>query len=321
MAGAGSLAKGESMRSRWLVFLVALWVLSFPLQGGATIYMISYEPNWGDPIIEADVHWAALYTVENTSGVATKVGDIKYQGSTILLTDIAYSPNTGNLYAINSDDTGSQLYTLDYLNPVSGVVQATLLHTLSVQNLQGLALAPDGEYLYAGSGTSGTEGENPGALYTIYPSNGSTTLVGSMGSLSPTQPIGMGYGNSHVYSGDLDFDNNKTIYGSVSSATADHSADIFSLSILDPSSGKATLMGSGFQNGAITGLAFMPNFTPMVGGVMYGCDYSGAFYQVDTDSGDLTFIGSNAICQVGMTYAPPPFAPLVHAPALMLLLD
>jgi hypothetical protein len=192
--------------------------------------------------------------------------------------------------------------------------------TFSVTGLQGLTVSPDGVHLYAGSGTSGTEGENPGALYTIDPYNGAITLVGSMGSLSPTQPIGMGYGNSYVFGGDLDFDAGHNFYGSVSTATADHSADIFSFASLNPATGKATLVGSGFDNGAVTGLAWVPNNTVQLG-QMYACDYSGAFYSLDIEAGTLDFLGSNGICQVGMAYAAPPFGAQIPARVLMLLLD
>ena len=91
----------------------------------------------------------------------------------------------------------------------------------------------------------------------------------------------------------------RPLYGSVSSATADHDADIFSLCTLDPATGKATLIGSGFEN-AITGLAFVQDSNPPTG-TMFACDYSGAFYRLNTEDGGLVFLGSNAICQVGMT--------------------
>jgi hypothetical protein len=306
------------MRSKWTFLFIALFLLSFPIQGRATVYMISYEPNWGAPAA-GDAHWAALYTVNISNGAATKVGNIECQGNQIVLTDIAFSPDTRKLYAINGDDSGTQLYTLDYLNPVSGVVKATLLCSFDVIDLQGLAMSPEGEYLYAGSGTTGTAGETPGDLYLIYPLEAKISLVGSLGSLSSTQPIGMGYGNSYVFGGDLELDSNKIMYGSVSTATADHSADIFSFSTLDPGTGKATLIGNAFDNGAITGLAFVPgSYSP---GIMYACDYSGAFYQLNTEDGSLVFLGSNAVCQVGMTYAPPVTDAQVPAHVFMMLLD
>jgi hypothetical protein len=310
------------MRAKWTVVLIAFLVLWFPLQGMALgadwkMYMISYEPNWGSP--ESDTHWAALYTIDINNGAATKVGDIEYQGNKIVLTDITFSNSTLKMYAINSDDTGTQLYTLQYNNPVSGIVQATLLHTFTVTDLQGLALSPEGEYLYAGSATTGAEGETPGALYLLYPDDGKITLVGSLGSISADQPIGLGYGSRYNVGGDLDFDEDNILYASICSNTADHSADIFGLATLDPSSGQATLVGSGFEN-PVTGMAYASLSLPLTA-AMYACDFSGAFYQVNTQTGTLTYVGSNGICQVGMTFAAPYQPPGKGASATAALLQ
>ncbi len=88
--------------------------------------------------------------------------------------DLAFDPATNTLYAIaNVDGRRDQLVTL---NPVTGV--ATVIGSLGVENMEGLALAPNG-VLYGSTGSSRPATRD--RLWTINRTNGTASLVGPFG--------------------------------------------------------------------------------------------------------------------------------------------
>jgi hypothetical protein len=88
----------------------------------------------------------------------------------------------------------------------------------------------------------------------------------------------------------------------------------YSMANIDPDTGAATPIGEGFGQTAITGLAF-------VGDTLYGSDFSGNFYRIDTASGTLVLLGNNGQAQMGLASVPTTMPGRGAIPALMLLLD
>ena len=179
------------------------------------------------------------------------------------------------MYGIYNDGEGDpgQLYTLDFQNPVAGVVPATLVANLTVGGLEGLTASLDGS-LYAGSTN----------LYRLNPANGQATLLGPMS--TPQQPMGM--------TGDLDFgDNDAALLGIV---TVQGAQPPYYLASLNQSTGAATPIGVGFQE-------YVDSLV-IVDRTIYGGDIGGDFLTIDPVTGDTYTLGNNGLWMRGMTYVP-----------------
>jgi hypothetical protein len=213
-----------------------------------------------------------LYTV-TTSGVATLVGQIKEGTTALSITDIAYSPVDGRMYAISTN----HLYYLDFLNNDGGDVAATSIGvTTGAINLQGLGVKADGT-IYAGSSGS------PGHLYTLSSSNGAATATSN------------NFGSSLGIYGDLAFSSGGTLYGMFSGGSHPNQ-----LGTVNTSTGVATLL-NGPQVEQTDGLAF-------IGTTLYADTYAGTLLTLNISNGSkLTEInirsgGQDLKNEKGLTY-------------------
>ncbi|RJR43272.1 MAG: hypothetical protein C4567_06010 [Deltaproteobacteria bacterium] len=304
------------MRSRWLVCLIMILVLTFAfrVEAGAdagTVYMLAQESNVEPPLTT----WSTLYTVDTATGAATKVGDIEHLGALIQLDDIAWDGY--NMFGIASDIYAmTRMYSLDFLNPIEGRVRATntgvILEGLGIAGL-GVVFGSDGSLLYGGSLLGTTDDGMAGGLYLLDPNLEMPEYVGPM-STTPGTYTAMGIGPPQMDGGDLAASMLRPwLYGSVVQAT-DEAVIKYSLAIFDLHTGEATLIGEGWGQTAITGLAFVVD-------TLYGGDFNGNFYRIDTGDGTLTLLGNNGKAQMGMTSIDWSLPGQRSAPALMLLLD
>jgi hypothetical protein len=144
-----------------ILFMSGLLLLIPWLSFANTIYM---ETRSGSPVV------SSLYTVDNSSGVASKVGDIKTStGGNLTINDIAYDPGHQTMYAI----AVNRLWNLDYTS-ASGIVTATAVGGSGVTGRQGLEVI--GSTIYAGTAKTTSAS---GALYTLDPATGAAIEVGS----------------------------------------------------------------------------------------------------------------------------------------------
>jgi hypothetical protein len=213
-----------------------------------------------------------LYTV-TTSGAATLVGQIKEGTTPLSITDIAYSPINGRMYAIST----THLYYLDFLNIDKGIVAATSVGvTTGATNLQGLGVKADGT-IYAGSSGS------PGHLYILSSSTGAAT------------PTSNSFGSSLGIYGDLSFSSGGTLYGMFSGGSNPNR-----LGTVNTSSGVANLL-TGPQIEQTDGLAF-------IGTTLYADTRDGKLLTLNTTTGaklteqEIRSGGQKLINEVGLTY-------------------
>jgi hypothetical protein len=150
------------MVNRKIIFCVAGFLLFIPALAFAnTIYM---ETRSGSPVV------SSLYTVDNSSGVASKVGDIKTStGGDLTINDLAYNPGNQTMYAI----TVNRLWNLDYTSG-NGIITATAVGGSGVTSRRGLEVI--GSTIY--TGTAKTTSAS-GGLYTLDTVTGAATEVGS----------------------------------------------------------------------------------------------------------------------------------------------
>lgn len=221
------------MRKKFIFSLVALLLLTGASASYATMYM--------DAKLDS---LSSLYTL-TTGSVANKVGDIYSGTATPNIVDIGYDGSNQKMYAIS----GNRLYTLDYANPVGGVVTATAVGTAHTSNRRGLEVI--GGTIYTGTGITEIPAGS-GSLYTLDPSTGAETLKGSFGT----------WGGDYIgQQGDLAYGNGK-LYATMT--WAGHSG--YYLATIDTTLGTATQVGkilSGSSNPAIDGIVF-------INGTLYG---------------------------------------------------
>lgn len=149
------------MNKKIILFMTGFLLLIPWLSFANTIYM---ETRSDSPVV------SSLYTVDNSSGVASKVGDIKTStGSDLTINDIAYDHGNQTMYAI----IVNCLWNLNYTSG-NGIITATALGGTGVTKRQGLEVI--GSTIY--TGTSKTTLAS-GALYTLDPGTGAATKVGS----------------------------------------------------------------------------------------------------------------------------------------------
>jgi outer membrane protein assembly factor BamB len=190
-----------------------------------------------------------LYTVDAATASTRLVGPVGVRN----VTDIAFHGPT--LYGVGF----SQFLRLDPDTGSGSVIGGTGFTT------NGLAIATDGT-IYAGT----TAGE----LVTIDPGTGAGTLVG-------------GFGSGLVSSGDLAFDSNDNLFG-----TLDPGTGPVVLARIDRGSGTATVIGStGLRE--LYGLAFHCCR-------LYAASSRGELVDVNVASGVGTVVGRNTLTQWGM---------------------
>lgn len=149
------------MNKKIILFVTGFLLLIPSLSFANTIYM---ETRSGDPTV------SSLYTVDNSSGVASKVGDIKTStGSDLAINDIAYNPGNQTMYAI----TVNRLWNLNYTSD-TGVITATAVGRSGVSRRQGLEVIGSTIYMGTAKTTSAS-----GALNALDPATGAATAVGS----------------------------------------------------------------------------------------------------------------------------------------------
>ncbi len=302
------------MRSRRVVCLMMILVLAFafgaePGADAGTVYMLAQEKNVEPPLTT----WSTLYTVDTATGAATKVGDIECQGALIYLQDIAFDGSW--MFGVFSDVFAeTRFYVLDFLHPTEGKVRATETAAISEGlGISGLGVLFGEENLLFGGSVLGTTDNGAGGVYQFGGLDNTYQYYGPM-SATPGIYTAMGIGPPQMDGGDLAGPMDRTIlYGSVV-RTTDEEIIKYSLATFDLLTGEATLIGDGWGQTAVTGLAF-------VGETLYGGDFNGNFYRIDTGSGALTLLGNNGKAQMGMTSTPWGAPSQRSAPALMLLLD
>ena len=204
------------MNKKIISFMTGILLLIPWLSFANTIYM---ETRSDSPIV------SSLYTVDNSSGVASKVGDIKTStGDDLTINDIAYDPGNQTMYAI----TINRLWNLNYASG-NGVITATALGETGISVRQGLEVI--GSTIY--TGTSKTSSAS-GALYTLDPVTGTATKVGS----------GFGdFGAAGTYVGlvgDLAYNHGK-LYATMRWSGPDHVGTY--LATIDLDTGLATQVG------------------------------------------------------------------------------
>jgi hypothetical protein len=190
-----------------------------------------------------------LYTLDPATASPHLVGPVGITS----VTDIAFHGPT--LYGVSF----SQLLRL---NPETGAGVAIGGIGFTTN---GLAVAADGT-LYAGT----TAGE----LIRINPVTGAGTLVGT-------------FGGGLTSSGDLVFDSNDVLYGTLNSGGA------VVLAQINRTTGAATVIGPTGLN-TVYGLAFFCCR-------LYGTSQNGELVDINVSSGRATVIGKNTLTQWGMT--------------------
>jgi hypothetical protein len=219
---------------------------------------------------------SSLYTL-TTGGVATKVGDIQASaGGNLTLTDIAFDPTTGNMYAI----TTSALYILDYKSTTGTVKAALIGNTTGASGLQGLEVSSDGK-IYADSYPIGGNGGVTGRLYELSKTDGSATP-------------GVNLPNNYVAYGDLAFDSG-VLYGSLFKTNGSNKFELYNI-------GTSHKIGTFPDDDNIDGLAYFPN-SPSTG-TLYGITRGGTLYTINPSNGALSNSHSTGLSNVyGATYA------------------
>lgn len=225
---------------------------------------------------------SSLYTVA-PSGSSALVGAVKTAGGgNLSLHDLGYDTTTNTMFATEEN----RLYTLDYANPVSGVVTATPVGDAGTGHRRGLTVSAGGT-IYTGTYRTTTAS---GELYTLDATTGASTLVGSFGS-----PGGSYLG---LY-GDLAFSSGGILYGSMS--WAGNSA-INYLATINTATGAATLSANPLGT-AIDGITF-------VGSTLYGVNRGGIsspgkLFTISTVTGQATLVGDTGVYTAyGLTLAP-----------------
>ncbi len=233
------------MNKKIILFVTGFLLLIPSLSFANTIYM---ETRSGDPTV------SSLYTVDNSSGVASKVGDIKTStGSDLAINDIAYNPGNQTMYAI----TVNRLWNLNYTSD-TGVITATAVGRSGVSRRQGLEVIGSTIYMGTAKTTSAS-----GALYALDPATGAATAVGS----------GFGdFGAAGTYvglEGDLAYYNGK-LYATMTWSGTGHGG--IHLATIDLGTGLATEVGkilAGNTSPTIDGIVFE-------NGILYGVTHGNA---------------------------------------------
>ncbi len=209
-----------------------------------------------------------LYTLDNTTGAASLVGDIGFQ----LVTDIAFGGTT--LYGITLGSSTTYGAFIE-INP--DTAEGTFKSDLGFIDMNALVVAADGTIYAAGN--------DSGNFITIDPNTGDTSKIGNYS-------IAGGGGSS----GDLAFGDDGKLYASV--WKVGQTEDIDFLATIDLVTGKATEIGAiGYAN--VYGLGFKD-------GWLYGATSTGNLLTIDTGSGAGTIVGSNTVAQWGMATSPVP---------------
>ena len=195
------------MKKSWMIFLVGTLLAAGGLAMSAraqnnNVYAVEF--NTGDN---------GFGIINLMNGTFTEISDLG--GATY--NDIAYAPN-GTLYGLYNN--GSSLVTFD---PTTGAVNPGA--TLSVPGIESIAFRPSDGALF-GVGLS-VIGAPQNGLYTIDPTTGETTLVGSFGDA---------YNLYNPYPQNIRFDSDGQLY---LSNTSDNT-DIYRVSTDD---GSATFVG------------------------------------------------------------------------------
>jgi outer membrane protein assembly factor BamB len=195
-----------------------------------------------------------LYTLDPATGSSHLVGAVGIAS----VTDIAFHGQT--LYGI----TFGQFLRL---NPDTGV--GTIIGAIGGGfSTNGLAVASDG-IIYAGT--------NGGQLIRINPVTGAGTLVGL-------------FGGGLTSSGDLAFDSNDVLYGSLNSGGS------VVLARIDRNTGVATVIGpTGLST--VYGIAFCCCR-------LYGTTTAGELLDINAATGKATIIGKNSLSPGGMAARP-----------------
>lgn len=191
-----------------------------------------------------------LYTLDAATGSSRIVGPVGIAN----VTDIAFHGPT--LYGVSF----SQFLRLD---PDTGA--GTIVGPIGGFGTNGLAVATDG-IIYAG--TTG------GDLITVNPVTGAGTVVGS-------------FGGGLTSSGDLTFDSNDVLYGTLNQGGS------VVLARIDRTTGAAAVVGAtGLPT--VYGLAFLCCH-------LFGTTDRGELVHINVDSGTATIVGRNGLTQWGMS--------------------
>jgi len=197
-----------------------------------------------------------LFVVNSSTGASTFIGDFGFKG---VLTDSFDSK--GNLYVIiKGGSTASQLATVNLLTGAATPIGSAT----GIAGLEAMEFAPDGTLYAASFGTND--------LYTLDPTTGAATLIGSLG-----------------FTGVMDlawdpFD--KTMYAIESLGVG---SALYSINL---GTGAGTLVTDIPGDDCLMGLTIDSANQFLA---MDHCDSSSPLYQIDPTTGDLTNLGNTGI--------------------------
>ncbi|QDV81681.1 PEP-CTERM sorting domain-containing protein [Planctomycetes bacterium TBK1r] len=207
---------------RRLCCVVALFVVS-PL--GVVPPLAVYA----EPVLYlADGNSSSLWTVNTTTGNATRVGSL---GLTPSLIGLAYDSVDGNLLMTSSNGVNSQLFRLD-----QSTGQASLVGDTGFQAISGLAFDPNSQVLYGGSGATDS-------LFTIDRTTGAATPVGAYGVNVGGHGLGYDNQNQQLWMTDGFLDTLYSVNTSTGAATEIGSTGLTSVAALAFHSGENRLYG------------------------------------------------------------------------------
>jgi len=266
------------VRVGWIGVVLAVLAAALPASAGL-IYMCDTP--------EGTEGYTTLHTVNPSNGSATEVGRVKAGESDVAMQDIVYSAVMRVMYGTD----GHSLYTLDFENPVAGVVTATFvagIANLNGDSVRALTVSASG-VLYAGT-SAGTPATVSGALYTLGPTSGNATLIGSLGT----------YEGQYLQDVALAMSASGQLYG-VAYALADTTHPNRSwFADIDAATAGVT------PKAALTGEQWLMTGMTFAGGNLYGGDWSGNFYSIDPATGATTLLGNNGKEMQGLTFVPEP---------------
>jgi hypothetical protein len=210
-----------------------------------------------DTIYQTGDDGTALYITDSTTGSSTLVGLFGYNS----VYGDAFSPS-GQLYAMVDSYYPSTLATVNLNTGAATPVGAPT----GISDLMGIAFTPSGT-LYAASWDTNS-------LYSLNPSTGAATLVGSLGMTGAVMDLSWDYRNGTMY------------------AIASEGPSGSQLYMVDLTTGAATLVTNIPGDDCLMGLIIdsAGNFL-----ATDWCSGNSPLYKIDPATGDLTSLGSTGI--------------------------
>ncbi|QDV43965.1 hypothetical protein Enr13x_38260 [Stieleria neptunia] len=184
---------------------------------------------YAEPVLFlADGNSSSLWTINTTTGNATRVGSL---GLTPSLIGLAYDSVGGDLLMTSSNGDNSQLFRLD-----QSTGQASLVGDTGSQAISGLAFDPHSQVLYGGSGATNS-------LFTIDRGTGAATLVGGYGVEVGGHGLGFDSQNQQLLMTDVVQDTLYSVDRNTGAATAIGGTGLTSVAGLAFHSGENRLYG------------------------------------------------------------------------------